>query len=287
MDYKGLEKTFNIKIPIYKHADYYIDTLKKSAQFKDIDSHIEMFKEYEEYVVANDRTVKYDKVKNITDILSMFHNTGLVQKLTEWTLPIKSTFKKKGFDPENGKLYLSVDVNEANWTVMKHYLGLDYPKWEEYILPHTHPTLAKSKTFRQYVLGNTSPKKFASMQRDITSKHLYMLPLHTANSVVMVSEDEIIFEIEKITEVERILSLEWLVPVKGKIFKTNFHTNYNEHVRLDTVYDNSGTKLYKELKAVNGNRFFLHFKSLVLEEEIDDRDLLFLNDKHEAKWVIQ
>ena len=66
-----------------------------------------------------------------------------------------------------------------------------------------------------------------------------------------------------------------------------YHDNYNDHVRIDTVFDtDSLLGKYSELKGVNGNRFFLHFKTLILKEELDERDFLFLNDKHTAKWVI-
>ena len=43
----------------------------------------------------------------------------------------------------------------------------------------------------------------------------------------------------------------------------------------------------KTLYGVPGNQFFLHFKKRILNEEYDERDLLFLNDHKLAKWVVE
>lgn len=289
MDYKGLEKTFGIKIPIYEHVDYYIETLKKSAQYKDIDNHINLFKDYEQGLQSVDYSVKNHKIDSIKNIISHLSNIGYIDKLNNWQTEIPSNYKYEsiGFVPKEDNMYVSVDIKEANWTVSKYLLGYGLPNWEQFLSDlGYHNALAKSKTFRQYVLGNTNPKKISSMLKYITIKHIEMFPVDIRAKIVMVSEDEIIFKIDNADEVKEILNLNWLISVKEKIFKVNFFKNYNDYVRIDTIYDNSNSILYRTLKNINGNRFFLHFKTLILNEELDDRDLLFLNDQHIAKWII-
>ena len=43
---------------------------------------------------------------------------------------------------------------------------------------------------------------------------------------------------------------------------------------------------HKTLYGVPGNQFFMHFRKHVLDEEYDERDLLFINDHKLAKWVV-
>lgn len=287
MDYKGLEKTFNIKIPVVKHAEYYIETLKKSPQFENIATHIELFKDYENMLIGNGLKVKDDKMRTINKIIESLKTVGFVDALNGWSYT-NSEFSKLGYTPEEDQLYLSVDIKEANWTVAKYFLNYDLPKWELYLKTlGYHDALATSKSFRQYVLGNTNPKRFASMQKLMTEIHLKMLSKTLRDQVVMISEDEIIFKISNDIKPIDILNQDWKVPVKGKMFRTNYFLNCGDHIRVDTIFDNSFVgETHRELKAVNGNRFFLHFKTLILNEEIDDRDLLFLNDKNLAKWVV-
>jgi hypothetical protein len=293
MDWRSFEKTFNVKLPIFEHVYYYLETLKKSPEFEKIDSFIEMFKRYESSM--NGQSIKQNKIDWIEKTKQHLQEIGFIDDLNAWKTPDDFQFKSKGFNPQDGSTYMSIDINEANWTVSKHFLGYDLPKWEEFTLNLGYPeALAKSKSFRQFVLGNTNPKRYARMQQVLTVQHIDMLKQHaTEHDIEFVSEDEIIISIIiRVTtpqDIERIMNLPWQVPVKKVLFTTDYHENLGDRVRVDTIKDVENGVIvdkYKRLKEVPGNRFFMHFKTLVLDEELDERDLLFKNDKHIAKWVI-
>ena len=47
---RTFEKTYNIKIPFFDHASYYLETLKKSPKYHDLDHKINLFTNYENTV---------------------------------------------------------------------------------------------------------------------------------------------------------------------------------------------------------------------------------------------
>ena len=150
-----------------------------------------------------------------------------------------------------------------------------------------HEALAISKPFRQYVFGNTNPKRLNRMQQSLIMEHLELLKDF---NIVMISSDELIVD-QIIVELRNqtlddLKNVDWKVPVKFKIFETKYFENYTDKVRIDHIMDDNFNLKYKELKEVHGSRFFIHFKSLILEEELDEKDLLFKNDQKLAKWIL-
>lgn len=280
-----LEKLYAVKVPIFKHAEYYLETLMRSPQYSQLERWLDMGESLEREV----EDISHYKMQMMDAILSKLKDTNgkdFLKVLAEDSEIVKFDFQRKAFNPENGKTYVSFDIREANWTAFRAMTG--YPKGPgEYYLDKDfsvflkedfgcHPFVAESKTFRQLVFGNTQPKKLVRWQEWKISQ---MLKNFENFDVVGVSTDEIVVATDG-KDVKEILELGNVPSVKSKVFAVNFVENYGETVRIDT------TEGVKKLVSVPGNRFFMHFKSLILGEELDERDLLFRLEGFEARWKL-
>ncbi len=307
MKAKDLEMTYGVRIPVEEHLHYYVDTLSKSIEFSSLKERIQ---EWDEFEKSNKnlngksmKELKFDLIGSTTPML----NSMLYEKMNSWTPPEKSDFQEKTFHPEDKKFYISLDIREANWSVIKHFLGLNLPSWEKY----TEDTLgfpvclAKSKSFRQVILGQSiNQKRCDAMQKYITFKHISMLnsiiEKHEWLELAAVYSDEIIlkFQKSKIAELVKALnSVEWILDIRRKVYEMRILKNFNETVRVKEYYEIvdldelGGHKItsvlkysHKELHEVHGNRFYIHFKSLVLGEELDSRDMLFRHEHKTYRW---
>ncbi len=288
MDAKNLEKTYNIRIPVAEFVDYYLNTLLKSEEKASLKREIEAYKNFEQ--ILGDESAKSFKHKLIET--SVAHLKAIFQeRVNSWTSPEQFKLETYDFKPEHGKCYISFDVRQANWTVSKYFLGLDFPVWEEYVQKELNfpEALTYSKPLRQAIMGQVvNPKRYDAMQKYLTWKHLEELSRIPESSakVVSVNSEEIILEVLKKDDVFFWLDdlNEWLVPIRFTIFETKIHTNYGDTIIIKEFLNEDFTLKYKSLYGVNGHRFYIHFKTLVLGEELEDRDLLFKQEHKIFKW---
>jgi hypothetical protein len=279
MDYRNLEKLYPVKIPVYDHAEYYLETLSRSDEYEQLPDWIQLCQDLE--TIPNYEKEKYRKMD---DAIVYFKEIGAFNKLNEMEMPNFSSSSKE-LEAKEGKVYLSLDVRQANWSVIKHFLELDLPEWETFAIAtlNMHPALVYSKTVRQLIFGNWNPKRIQNLQKSITAHHLGFV---NKDKVVGLNAEEIIMEVETPDDVKQLMDLPWVLPVKGKLFRSEFVKNFGETVRIDTMLNDDFSDKYRKLTKVNGNRFFMHFKTLILQDEIDERDLLFINDRNLAQWKI-
>lgn len=290
MDIKGLEKTYGVRIPVSEHADYYINTLLKSKEKNNMLKELEAFDKFEKSL--GEEEMKSFKHKLIEKSVSYLKEV-ISEKVNSWIPPEHFVLETNEFKPEHDKCYISFDVKQANWTVTKYFLGLDFPIWEKYAqsVLEFPEALAYSKPLRQAILGQVvNPKRYDSMQKYLTWKHLNELkkiPEKMAK-IVSVNSEEIILEISKgdISLIEYVNSgsLNWIVPVKFTIFETKIHKNYGDNVIVKEFLNEDFSLNYKSLYGVNGHRFYIHFKTLVLEEVLDERDTLFRLESKTFQW---
>lgn len=318
-----------VKVPVDSLAEFYIDTL---SQHKTYDWLKPKIKQLEECYEKNGDITKYkfgvsDKLlsffKGETEETKFISSTipNFVSNLNNFVLPAFEYEKKSFADFNDKNIYISIDLSEANYSVFKKYSGLsdwfneststeEYSKktWHWFLNKfwHVDVALSESKSFRQFVLGNTNPKRLARLQEYEMS--LIVDSLRTAlveNDIVSKTSDEIIVEIvndeagekinltlkeenyKKIDDIIYVLErMPTLLPTKRTIYKMNGVRNFGEHVRIKTVYDNSLNESYKELFGVVGTRFFMHFRTLLLQEELHENDLLYMNNNYKSKWLI-
>lgn len=277
---KSLEKTFGIRIPIDEHKEYYVETLLKSKSYEKLENDIKLFEDFENSLI-DDETEKSIRYKLMEYSVSHFKEI-FSDKINKWCPIHDFILEKNEFRPEHGKTYISFDVKQANWTVIKYFLGLkDYPSWEEYTETKLGfpKVFSNSKPLRQAILGQVvNPKKYTRMQEYLTYIHLDRVKSILPNyKIAFINSEEICLEIEfgDIDTISLLNSVKFETPMKVDIYRVDIHENFGDRVVVKSHYTQSFDFLYKDMYAVNGNRFYLHFKTLILEEEIDDRDLLF------------
>lgn len=303
MNYSELQKLYpDFRIPFEKESRYYLELLLKNnnklnEQFHD-------FRQTEEVV---EDIVKY-KFAKFNEIIKYFTDQKWDLNLIDKDSGIlNSGYSLKEFaDYKPNKYYISVDLKEANWQAFQHAFNLSLSSFATWSFQTFDllPAIAKSKSFRQFLFGNTNPKRLQRIQQSVMQKlYLSIYNDKLKFNIVGKRSDELLFEFDEVSEnvwdffEELYLSFQFKSILKSlpitkqfKItcFKVTEHTNFNEFIRIKEVYKDNDFKEpgERKLMSVPGNRFFIHYKTLILNEELEERDLFFLNDKHLAQWVL-
>ena len=320
-DVKEFEKLFKVSIPVVEEIDYYINTLKKSMEYIFIDDKLAAFAELEAfakdngYKGAKDYKMSYALPKMKKYILG----TIAYDKLQNFDYS-KENFRTKDQVKNNeGHFLLSIDFSAANFNAIKSF-DEKFPSefngsWEE-LCEHLdiHPTLGKSKSFRQIVFGNTNPKRLQKVQ------HLKIMELINIfledkefiteeDDIVFISHDEFIIRIpgseltggnfvEGVVYKLKQLSKHINMPIhtttfkldkigKDMFLKTVYHPSFS-YINTSVPGGGSGPKFlsegHKTLFGVPGNKFYKYFKTHVLGEDVEERDLYFVSYGEMAIW---
>lgn len=266
---------FGYRVPNKQHAEYYFSLLRESNSYKDLDKQLELWNKYE--------TLDFnkDKFKFIDNVKSYINNKIKESNITYIPEMFKNGFEEKNFISEHNKSYISIDIKEANWSVLKNYFLKDsFPNWYDFIKDLNYDDLfALSKPLRQVIIGQIfNPKTLDRIEKFITYNHIEKLKsLGYSDKIVGVNKDEIILLNENI-DCKAIQELEFLLPVSFTFFNVKKVDNFNEHITVYEITDENGNILYKKLYATDGNRFFIHFKTLILNQELNDKDLITRKD---------
>lgn len=303
-DIDEFEKLFKINVPVKEHLSYYLNTLSCSKEYSDIYNTFNKFIQLEEDV----EKLGYKSVKSykldyaLPKILNYLKGTVAYSNIQ--TSDIKGEFFSKDLVKESAGNYwfLSIDISKANYSTFKYMdttgKGL-FSSWEELCNElDIHPILASSKSFRQIVFGNTNPNRLQRIQHSLVMKGVSFLKQElnlSEDEICFISHDEIVLRFKqddlncknRITEfTNNILLLSNSmenVPLRFTVYELDKIT---KNIFLKTVYDeNLNTPKYKSLFGAPGNKFYKYFKIHILKEDLDDRDLLFINDGEIAKWM--
>ena len=280
-DVKGFCKLMDISVPEYEHFDYYINQFSKLEKWKNIKDLIKIYEEAEE---------KYGdlyeyRLKKSNEIIEYLKNTRAYNELQDDNL-LPDLPTTKNFEYSEDKKYISIDINKANWVVLKNYdpefapeLGDSY---EDFISKFDVPEIFNhSKQLRQYIFGNINPKRQGKAQRVITERLLNRYK-HLNLEIACVKNDEVIYAFESFNQIEEILTT-----VDRSLFKTKLFTVKRvQDFRINTFLSESGEELYKEMVGCNGNQFFMNLKNHIFEEPLDIRDLYFRMDGSLAIWNV-
>ena len=280
-DVKGFCKLMDISVPEYEHFDYYINQFSKLEKWKNIKKLIKIYEEAEE---------KYGdlyeyRLKKSNEIIEYLKNTRAYNELQDDNL-LPDLPTTKNFEYSEDKKYISIDINKANWVVLKKYdpefapeLGNSY---EDFISKFDVPEIFNhSKQLRQYIFGNINPKKQGKAQRVVTQSILNKYN-HLNLDIACIKNDEVIYSFESFNQIEEILT-----SVDREIFKIKLFTVKRiQDFRINTFLSESGEELYKEMVGCNGNQFFMNLKNHIFEESLDIRDLYFRMDGSLAIWNV-
>ncbi len=288
IDISQFAKLFNYNIPFEKHAEYYFRQMMKSKQYENLPSQIEAFYKFQEGL-AEDVSPKKFKFDLSDKIVAHLKSLGVLEKLNKIDLNGHDFSQQKPIY-EPGYYYVSIDLNQANWNIYKHFgeldNNLDWPSWlkKEFDAPEA---ICMSKIFRQIIFGHLNPGRVTKLQERVTKNNLEQVNKASLQhcGIVGISSDEIIIKFKReqlLLNSNPISFIKSDLPVKFKIFTLQGINSFGSTVKVETVYNTSDLEVkYKALREVSGNQFWIHFNNVILE-----RDLLFMNDGRLAKWVI-
>lgn len=294
MNYKELEKLYpEFKIPYEKEAEYYLNILmfnKTELQ--------KTFKLFENLEALHPDITKY-KFKKFDEIIAYFKTMNWeLNNLDNNCSLLNSEYTEKEFNNyKSDKFYISIDLKEANWQAFKMAFGLidgpnELPAFEEWVTKQfdLHPAIAQSKSFRQFLFGNTNPKRLQRIQKGIMNVVCLSHPYK--EFIVGKKPDELIFEFSNLNDFDGYQLSHFADNIsyqfKFSFFTISETTNFNEFIRIKNKFTGSNfiNLLERKLIGVPGNRFFIHYKKLIMGESLDERDFYFVQDKHLAKWIL-
>ena len=188
----------------------------------------------------------------------------------------------KSFQYEEGKKYVSIDIRQANWTVIKKYdpgFVNELPNtYNELLSRFDMPEIfTQSKSLRQYIFGNINPGRQSKAQRVMVQN---LMDTISELQVECVKNDEVIYSYTDISVVKSIMDR-----VDNSIFKFKLFTIKKvEDFRIDHIMDIDENLIGKEMVGCSGHRFFMSLKKYITEEPLDIRDLYFRMDGNLAIW---
>lgn len=303
---KEFKKLFKINIPVEEHFDYYIDVLSESKEYENIK---DLVSEYEKYEIhCEDTKFKNSKSYKLDHALPLL--VSHIKQTNAYKSLMKEDFSNAGFRTkntlkDNDNTYLmSIDFSSANYSALKTYDKDNelFENWDELCeKKHIHPVLAKSKSFRQLVFGNTSPKRLQRHQHRNTVKiinELIDFYGFVEDDFVFISHDEFVVKlrpdhklavsrfIKLIRSVDEIINkLDIGMKVHSRVYKNEA---IDKKMSVQTIYNikmGGLSESHLVLHQVPGDKYFKIFKKYILKESIDNRDLLFVNNGDLAIWV--
>ncbi len=288
-------KLFKIKIPLYEHFDYYMDLLYRSGEMPVV---YDLMEKFNVYITRHENPSKY-KLDDALPLASEFiRGTRSYALLEAKASKIKSQdFRNKNLrDKFVDKPCISLDIQSANFSVLCLYDEHgDFPHvWSEFVeFIGIDSFLALSKSFRQYAFGNTNPKMFEKIQKELIWDLRMKLNIEEQR-LVYVSHDELIihvgdennqFDKSLMERIEAELN-GWMVnngvPIRGSAFMDKKCGN----IVVREYYDQMDEVYRKEVMGSEGSKFFINLKKHVLKEELDQRDLLFKQNDSIAQWLV-
>lgn len=315
-------KLFKINIPVSEEFDYYINTLKKSNEYNlcEIDRNLRLFGELEDFAKEKGYESVYKfKMSEIDRIKDILINTKAYSELMGAELSKAKFYSRDWLNQVlDGEYLMSLDFVSANYNVLKTFSsnGEFEKNWTSFCEKNNvHEALIVSKSFRQVVFGNTSPKRLQHFQQERLLEVVSYLKDcgYSDDQFVFVSHDETIIKLKNIVDAvilqdlvtqNKLSYIASGMPIKSTIFSLN---KLKKNTFIKTIYrieDNTVKKniysaddverkvenysfkeQYKTLQGVPGNKFFFYLKKYILNEPLDDRDLLYYNDGELCKFV--
>jgi len=291
----------DIKVPVAIHAEYYINQLRQSDQFDEIDSRVhlitDMLDKHGEQTEFGPRVTHY-KRRMLGKFLAMWKEKEWEDALN--AMPPNKTGMVTMEAPCEAGYYVSVDIVSANFSVCNHYLNLGAPNWFQFCIrnmPEMHWALVKSKSFRQNLFGNTNPKRIQNLTAGLTLEYIKSLEtchpdLHSR--IVGISHDEIVLSCRDMDDMKSVCKalkdIIWYprVPLKTTAYYTEPIKNEGKDARVDSVFVFEGVNsrlMWKRLRGIAGNRFHTNFQTHVVGGNMNTLDRMFMLDGRVAKWM--
>jgi len=309
-DIAEFQKLFKVNFPVEEYYQYYLDTMMKSPFYAGVGLLVKEFEQYERDVEElGYKSAKSYKLDYALPLLKNFIiNSEPHKNLMNWEMSDK--LRTKDVIKNNDDTYLiSIDFKSANYSALKTFdsFGVLGSSWEDFCLQmDVHPTLSKSKSFRQYVFGNTNPKRLQRRQHSNIVKIVdALIEGHDfeEDDFVFISHDEFIVRLRPdhklavgrvnilLTAVGNIIESEGIdMMTHYKVIKNSTISKGGKALKEARIQTHYNVKMgglsekYDTLFAVSGDRFFKYFKKHILNEPLDKRDLMFISNGDIAVW---
>lgn len=280
-DIRTFVKLFDLNVPEFLHIDYYLSQYSKLERWKDLPKMIDLYKDFES-TVEDPYQYKIEKSNQIIDYLK---STRAYNELNDDNLIPELPFTKN-FEYSEDRKYLAIDINLANWQVLKKYdpdfLNEMGDCYQDILKKFDiHPVFYNSKQFRQYIFGNLNPKRQTRAQRVIIEEIIKSYSSYNLE-IFGIKPDEVIYVFDDFSQITPILTTLNLDKFKYKIFTIERHSDF----RVNQFYDKKGKLLHKDLSGCNGHKYFIYLKKYILNENLDIRDLYFRQDGDLAIWNV-
>lgn len=266
-------RIFDLNIPNYDEFDYYINLLSNLHKHKDILTDVVMFEHAEQQ--HNDIEDLKDRISK--EIIEYIKQTEAYKLYSNHTVDENSMCDlQKNSLYESNTLYVSIDMNSANYNMLKQFdtlreLGDSYN--ELLAKFHAPSILKRTKGMRQFIFGNLNPKQNIRLQRvfmkpiieDLKSKGIV---IHSINN------DEVIVEYKS--------GFNFLYDgCKYKIFQNEKIQNFY----LQTLYYDNLYIMGKDFSGCDGAELYAAIKTHILNEPLEIRDYYFKQNGKLALYI--
>lgn len=294
-------KLYKVSVPLPKEADYYLEILQRSREFRRLPEQIAAFAELERALQATGESLGTYRNRKFEQLKAFILATEAYQRFQQAELPQK--LRSKRLQPvDEGSLLVSVDIVKANYSVLRVYDREEElaSSWDDFCVDHEVAlALARSKSFRQMLFGNLNPRRSQRLQHGFMHDLLVLLEQHDLDwdrDVAFASHDELFLVCgatdEQVGRGHRFLRLieaeEFELPLRFSFFRLR-QIEKGRFLKTNHRHDPASyelTESFRSLVGVPGNQFYMVFKEHVLNEPLDDRDLYFWNEHRLAKWVV-
>lgn len=293
-------KDCNIPLKLFKEP-YFTDRLQLyDRYYNTLDKWSIFVRELDKYKCEQDYLEEYNRVKDtaINDIkLSDGYNRFNEEDMGKYSVKYKDLSSKDIYKPSNvGKLFISIDMRKANFSVLKFYdksIFSNADTWEEFVGRYTeNKHIVNSKYIRQVILGNCNPKRQVTYEKYLMGLVLEIiinsgLGLFTSD-IVFFSNDEIIIGMEGYADCIRNKQLiEWKIkgffniPFRIELFYLRKITGTNGYYK--EIVKNIIEREY-EFKCLNN--YTLPFVLRKFNgEEITENDKVFYHEGLLSKFI--
>lgn len=218
-------------------------------------------------------------------------------KMDNYNVPNNSYPSHDIFNMSNvNKYFLSIDLKKANFQVLKLFyseLVFNSNTYQELIGKFTNLEYMKeSKYLRQVIFGNMNPKRQIKLERFIIQKILDFIlekGFFKGNQIRMVSNDEIIFELEFSEDYDL-----WKADYIKLINSIKNDLNYEVDIEIYKLLNIEGSTKYFVKKFVNKTGYELMCIPIVYfaqifkkynDIQLEDNDLLFYYENQICKFI--
>lgn len=277
MNFNEFARLHQVRIPVLRHADHYIQTLKQSQEFSDLETKMSLF----DRISGNPKEAR---LTAIAKLVSIVEKTDAYKEMKNYVPPEARADKAISYR-NSDEYFLALDICQGNWNILRKF-DQSLPKtWEEFCRgQNIDEAFVGSKPLRQLVFGQLDEPRISQRIQSSLMTTLATKLEEIGVSVAGFASDEVIVSLSSTDKYSAILEIanHFEVPIKNTTFRLH-KLGSDRYVKY--IYAQPGELLYRTLLGIPGNEYFFHFRHYILNEKLQKRDMLFELDGRIAQWL--